>query len=312
MKYYYFLLAIPLIILSCKPYTSTKVRRDQVTYTEFREQQKSFSSEDGVIKYIDRGEGPVILLLHGVPTSGWLYRKMIDPLVAGGYRVIAPDMLGFGSSDSPEGYDLYNEANHAKRLLALMDSLDITSWTHAMHDAGGLWTWELFKAAPDRIEQLIILNTVIFDEGFYPPIPMKPGGLAKTAMWTYRNGMTTNVLLKKLFQTGLSENTLNETDVEGYKTPLREGKTKAMYYFFTQTCNDLPDYSEVFSSIEAPKLLIWGIHDDMLQWTPQQTRVTETFGIKEENIHLIDEKHFIQETKNKKIVKLMLNFLKPK
>ena len=305
------LLAIILgTLFSCKPYTSTKVRKDQISYTAFREEQKSFSSEDGELKYIDKGAGPVIVLLHGVPSSGCLYRKMIDPMVASGYRVIVPDMLGFGSSDSPEGYELYNEENHAKRLLALMDSLQITSWTHAMHDAGGLWTWALFKAAPERIENLMILNTIIFEEGFYPPVPMKAGGLAKTAMWTYRNGMTTNMLLKKLFETGLSKNTLNEIDVEGYKTPLREGKTKGMYYFFTQTCNDLPDYSEVFAKIAIPKLLVWGIHDDMLQWTPQQTRVTETFKIRPENIHLIDEKHFIQETKNKKLVKLLLDFLK--
>ena len=304
------LLALLVISLySCKPYTSTKVKKGQITYTEFREQQKSFSSEDGIIKYIDQGKGPVILLLHGVPTSGWLYRKMIDPLVAGGYRVIVPDMLGFGASDSPEEYELYNEANHAKRLLALMDSLQITSWSHAMHDAGGLWTWELFKTAPERIERLIILNTIIFEEGFYPPVPMKEGGLAKTAMWSYRNGITTNILLKKLFKSGLKENTLNQTDVEGYKTPLREGKTRAMYYFFTQSCNNLPDYSEVFPTIEVPKLLVWGIHDDMLQWTPQQTRVTETFNIKPDNIHLIDEKHFLQETKDRKLVKLFLSFL---
>ncbi len=310
MKKYVVLIGFVVCIFSCKPYTSATQEKDQITYSAFREQQKSYTSEDGVIKYIDQGQGPVIVLLHGVPSSGWLYRKMIDPLVTSGYRVIVPDMLGFGSSDSPEGYELYNEANHAKRLIGLMDSLSISSWTHVLHDAGGLWTWALLKTAPKRIEKLVMLNTVIFDEGFYPPVPMKPGGIAKTAMWTYSNGMTTNVLLKKLFETGLKKNTLNKTDVEGYKTPLKEGKTKGMYYFFTQTCSDLPDYSSVFSKIEAPKLLIWGQHDDMLRWHPQQKRVTETFEIKEENIHLIDEKHFIQETRDKEIVKIVLEFLK--
>ena len=94
-------------------------------YQYFRQSQKSFSSPEGNIRYIDRGQGPAILLLHGVPSSSWLYRKMIDPLVAAGYRVIAPDMLGFGSSDSPKGYHIYSESKHADRLLGLMDHLKI-------------------------------------------------------------------------------------------------------------------------------------------------------------------------------------------
>jgi len=116
-----------------------------LTYTDFRKSQEAFVSEDGDMKYIDRGKGEVVVLLHGVPTSGWLYRKMIDSLVDKGYRVIVPDMLGFGSSDSPKGYDLYTPEAHSKRLLALMDSLEIKNWNHVFHDAGGLWTWELFK-----------------------------------------------------------------------------------------------------------------------------------------------------------------------
>lgn len=85
---------------------------NQITYSDFRASQKSFSSKDGVLKYIDKGQGDVLLLLHGVPTFSWLYRKMINEL-AQNYRVIATDMLGFGSSDSPKGYDIYSEDHHA-------------------------------------------------------------------------------------------------------------------------------------------------------------------------------------------------------
>ena len=92
MRYILTVLSIVLFFTACKPYQSTTIRPEQITYDNFRAQQKSFTSKDGVIKYIDKGEGPVILLLHGVPTSGWLYRKMIDPLVEEGYRVIAPDL----------------------------------------------------------------------------------------------------------------------------------------------------------------------------------------------------------------------------
>jgi pimeloyl-ACP methyl ester carboxylesterase len=80
------------------------------TIEEHRQYQKSFSSSDGVLKYIDEGKGDVILLLHGIPTSSWLYRKMIADLVMKGHRVIAPDMLGFGNSDRSDGYEIYASA----------------------------------------------------------------------------------------------------------------------------------------------------------------------------------------------------------
>ncbi|RZN83840.1 MAG: alpha/beta hydrolase [Winogradskyella sp.] len=280
-----------------------------MTYSEYRTQQKQFNSKDGILHYLDKGQGEVIVLLHGVPTSGWLYRHMIETL-SKNYRVIVPDMLGFGSSDSPIGYDIYNEESHAVRLLELMDSLTIKNWTHVTHDAGGLWTWELFKKDPNRIHKLVILNTIIYEDGFNPPIRFEPGFLAKTTMWSYRNGITTNMMLKGLFKSGMTENTLNKIDVEGYKKPMREGKTKAMYYFFSQTCNELPDYRLVLSKINIPVVVIWGKNDSFLKWNPQKENVIKDLKIKKENVHLLDAKHFIQEEKPEIITKIILSFLK--
>jgi len=310
MRYILTVLSFVLLFTACKPYQSTTMRPEQITYDSFRAQQKSFASEEGTIKYIDKGEGPVILLLHGVPTSGWLYRKMIDPLVEGGYRVIAPDMLGFGSSDSPDGYEIYSEKMHATRLLALMSYLGIDSWTHVMHDAGGLWTWELLSKNAQKINNLVILNTIILEEGFDPPIRFEPGFLARTAMWSYRNGFTTNMMLKGLFKEGLIENTLNKTDIEGYKTPLKEGKTKAMYYFFTQTCNELPDYRPMIQNLTIPATVIWGKEDSFLKWLPQKAELEKDFKLSENDEHILDAKHFIQEEKPEEIVSIILNFLK--
>ncbi len=281
----------------------------QWNYPAFREQQHAFKSEDGTLTYIDQGEGPVILLLHGIPTSSWLYRKMIPGLVAAGYRVIAPDMLGFGSSDNPKGYEVYTPENHAKRLLELMDSLHIKSWSHVTHDAGGLWTWELLKTNPERVSHLILLNTIIYTEGFHPPIKMKEGVFAKFSMWLYKNKSTTNILLSQLFKKGLKENELSKDEIAGYKIPLNEGKTRAMYQFFSNTCNTLPNYEETLRTCNIPSLVVWGKHDDMLQWTPQQDKVRKDLQITPENIHLIDAKHFIQEEKPNLINDYIVNFL---
>lgn len=311
MKHIFFLLIYVCIFSSCsrRNYLPSEKTWD---YEEFRSTQKSFDSTDGEIKYVDKGEGSVILLLHGVPSSGWLYRRMIDGLVKEGHRVIAPDMLGFGSSDSPDGYNIYSGKNHADRLLALMDHLNINSWTHVMHDAGGLWTWELISHSTDKIDNLIILNSVIYEDGFHPPMRMKPGIFAKIAMWGYNNGITTKTLLNKLFDMGLNEDNLTKADVEGYKKPLLENKTKAMYYFFTQTCNALPEYSTVLQNLDVPVAVIWGQNDEMLQWKPQSDQVIKDLRIKNKNIHLLDATHFIQEEKPDEINEIIINFLSEK
>ncbi len=281
----------------------------QRLYSEFKTEQKTFFSKDGQMRYIDKGAGSVIVLLHGVPTSGWLYRHIIDHLIDYGHRVIVPDMLGFGSSDSPKGYDIYSEAQHAERLLALLDYLNIDHWTHVMHDAGGLWTWELIKKAPNRITRLIILNTIIYEAGFAPPIRFEPGLMARLAMWSYRNGITTNLMLNGLFKEGLTKNNLSAIDIEGYKAPLLAGKTKAMYYFFSQTCNALPDYTSVIKKINTPTMVIWGKNDSFLKWGPQSDNVIKDLAIKPENIYHLDAKHFIQEEQPEVISDLIIKFL---
>ncbi|UZO81733.1 alpha/beta hydrolase [Aquimarina sp. ERC-38] len=296
--------------VSCKT-TAPKVepRRDQITYEQFTADQQFYRTKDGVIKYIDKGEGPVVVLLHGVPTSGWLFRKMMYPLIAGGNRVIIPDMLGFGNSDSPEGYEIYDEVHHAKRLIALMEHLEIDSWNQVVHGTGGLWTCELLKQAPEKIDKLVLLNSVIYDKGYYPFLCYKPGSTARSKMWALSNGIQTNAFLKKLFDRGLQVNNLNETDLKGYAQPLLKRKTRAMYYYYTKTCSNLPDYTETLTSLNIPTIAIWGTHDIVTQWSPQQFSIMDAFNLNKSDVFLIDERHFIPETKPREITYKILNFL---
>jgi len=307
MKHIYYLLVFS-ILISCKS-QQNMIDIAKPTYADFRKSQETFTSEDGNIKYIDRGKGEVIVLLHGIPTSGWLYRKMIDSLIDKGYRVIVPDMLGFGSSDSPKGYDVYSTEAHCKRLLALMDSLEIKNWTHVFHDVGGLWTWELFKMAPDRIQKLVILNSIIYETGFDPPMRFKRGGFTKLSMSFYSNKLTNKTIMKKLFKNALIKNNLTANEIEGYRKPLLEGKTNSLYTFFSSTCNALPNYKETIKNIDVPAMVIWGKHDKMLRWTPMADEVTKDLKIAPENVHIIDAKHYIQEESTDTILGFILDFI---
>ena len=89
--------------------------------------------------YIDEGppNAPPVLLLHGNPTWGYLWRDTIPPLLAAGYRVIEPDQIGFGLSEHPHSAGAHSLDNHAANLVALLDQLDLNGVFFVCHDWGG-------------------------------------------------------------------------------------------------------------------------------------------------------------------------------
>jgi pimeloyl-ACP methyl ester carboxylesterase len=116
--------------------------------------------------YIDEGlrsADGIFLCLHGEPTWSFLYRKMIPVFVRAGYRVIAPDMFGFGRSDKPVARDVYTFHFHRNSLLAFVERLNLRNITLVCQDWGGLLGLTLPVAAEfaERVRRLIAMNTTI-------------------------------------------------------------------------------------------------------------------------------------------------------
>jgi haloalkane dehalogenase len=115
------------------------------------------------VHYIDEGTSDaaeVILCLHGEPSWSYLYRKMIPPLTAAGFRVVAPDLIGFGRSDKPAARSDYTYARHVQWMrTALFDSLDLSEVTVVGQDWGGLIGLRLVAENPDRIRRVVAANT---------------------------------------------------------------------------------------------------------------------------------------------------------
>ena len=127
-----------------------------------------FDSGDGRMHYVDEGsrDGRPVVLVHGNPTWGYLYRNFIPPLVEAGHRAIVPDHLGFGRSDKPADPELYRVPRHAQRLEALLESLDLNGATVVPQDWGGPIGLHWATRHPERVDGLFILNT--FAHGFRP------------------------------------------------------------------------------------------------------------------------------------------------
>ena len=84
------------------------------------------TGNDGPVRihYVDEGSGPIVLLMHGEPSWSYLYRKVIPILVDAGFRVLAPDLIGFGKSDKPASKDDYTYARHVSWMQEWLDALD--------------------------------------------------------------------------------------------------------------------------------------------------------------------------------------------
>src|SRR5258706_2702935 len=108
--------------------------------------------------YVEAGEGDPILLLHGEPTWGYLYRHMIPTLAKLG-RVIVPDLIGFGRSDKPVAANSYSYKSHVRWLRGFMPALDLQRITMVCQDWGGVLGLRILGQIPERFTRLVAMNT---------------------------------------------------------------------------------------------------------------------------------------------------------
>jgi len=113
------------------------------------------------LHYVDEGprDGPVVLLMHGEPSWAYLYRKMIAGLTARGYRVVAPDLIGFGRSDKPAARTDYTYERHVAWMSAWLTQIDLKDVTLFCQDWGGLIGLRLVAAFPERFAAVCVGNT---------------------------------------------------------------------------------------------------------------------------------------------------------
>jgi len=120
-----------------------------------------YVEQDGLrMHYVDAGEGAPVLLLHGEPTWGFLYRKVVSQL-AGSFRCVVPDYFGFGRSDKPVDPGWYSYDAHYRSVERFVAELDLSGLTVVVQDWGGPIGFRLCVEQPDRVARLVVLNTGI-------------------------------------------------------------------------------------------------------------------------------------------------------
>lgn len=185
------------------------------------------------LHYVDEGPrgAPVALCLHGQPTWSYLYRRMIPPLVEAGYRVVAPDLFGFGRSDKPVDEAVYTFDFHRDTLLRAIDRLDLRDILLVCQDWGGLLGLTLPPDRPQRFTRLLVMNTMLAGGDS----PLSEGFLAWRAFSNSRPDMDVAALLRR----GCPH--LTEAEAAAYAAPYPDARYKAGVRRFPNLVPDKPD-----------------------------------------------------------------------
>jgi haloalkane dehalogenase len=171
------------------------------------------------IHYIDEGprDAPVVLMMHGEPTWCYLYRHMIGPVVAAGFRVVAPDLIGFGKSDKPAARSDYSYAAHVDWMRQWVEALDLTRITLACQDWGSLVGLRLVAEMPERFSAVVLSNGGLPEGG---PAPRA------FAIWRAFSKYSPVFPIGRIINKGTKRG-LSTAEIAAYDAPFPDARYKA-------------------------------------------------------------------------------------
>lgn len=286
------------------------------------------------IHYLDEGpkDGQVILLMHGQPSWSYLYRHMIPLLSNAGFRVIAPDNVGFGKSDKPTKPSDHSYQMHIDVMTDFVDALDLKDITFFGQDWGGLIGLRVIEQRPDRFARIMISNTTlpaakgitgwigyplfraaIWKEGDVQELTFE-GDDFSFATWVAYARTTNNFDFPRLFQRATTRE-LSEQELAGYSAPYFNKESISAIRMFpqlvaTQLRQNQAVMDNFYSKWNKPFITAFGNKDPIMKGRDKVWQDTVP-GAKNQNHTIIDGgAHFIQEDKPKELVDILRAFIK--
>ncbi|MEX0647492.1 MAG: alpha/beta hydrolase [Balneolaceae bacterium] len=264
---------------------------------EEHELSGKFITVEGIKTFVlDWGSGDPVFCIHGVPTSSYLYRKVLKELKEKGYRGIAIDLPGLGLSERPEDFE-YTFSNFAHLCARAAEELGLEKYHLVVHDIGGPIGFALGAMNREKILSLTILNTWIDVDKFKKPLPMRP--FEKPLLGETQLAATTHATWQLLFkELGVSNmDDIPEEEITAYVDLLKredEGKAflKIMRNFedsvaFRELCH------QAVQDTPYPVQAIWGDEDPGLTYERYGEEIKAVANLPE--VHKLPAKHFLQE-----------------
>jgi len=225
--------------------------------------------------YVDEGEGAPIICLHGEPTWGYLYRNFIPPL-SQTHRVIVPDHMGFGKSETPQDKE-YTLRTHTENLTALINHLELTDITFVAQDWGGPICGSYTVRHPERVKRICLMNAVLPGVGLQPqtPNPLDTpwfqwiGKLHEAGTLHEILGNLGSTILSVMKTNGFQNSSIvNQTWIRAYSAPFPDKASciGAIEFPLDAYLGRIREYMiEGFSGIEAltkkSAMLVFGLED---------------------------------------------------
>ena len=211
---------------------------------------------------IDEGpdDGPVVLLLHGEPAWSYLYRRMIPPLVAAGYRCVAPDLIGFGRSDKPTDRAVYTYNGHVAWLHDFLDQIALPADTRLFaQDWGGLLGLRLVAERPDQFGLVAIGNTAL---------PTGESAGAGFDAWLEFSQSPAFTDVGALFGRAVQARELSDAEIAGYGAPFPGAEFMAGAIAFPALVPVTPEHEAVAENRAAWNVLETWSRPFLTLWCP--------------------------------------------
>jgi len=263
-----------------------------------------------------RKNAPAILLLHGFPTSSHMFRKLI-PALSDDYRVIAPDLPGFGFSESPDRSRFgYTFANLAKIIDEFTQAISLTNYAIYVFDYGAPVGLRLALAHPERVTAIISQNGNAYEEGLsegWNPIQKywkQPTPANRAALREFLSPAST----KWQYLHGVSDESLVAPEAYTLDSALlgRPGNDEIQLDLFLDYASNValyPKFQEYFRTRKPPVLAVWGKNDPF--FLPPGAEAFKRDNPATE-VKFLDTGHFALETHSQEIAEAIRDFLRRK
>ncbi|RBP49793.1 haloalkane dehalogenase [Arenicella xantha] len=263
------------------------------------------------IHYLDEGDphGMPVLLMHGEPSWSYLYRTMIPGLVAAGFRVIAPDLVGFGRSDKPTERADYTCQSHVDWMQSWLEALDLNEVVLFCQDWGGLIGLRLVTANPDRFSGVVAANT------FLPTGDTAPSEAFLN--WQSFSQSVPEFPVGSIID-GATVTKLSPAVIAAYDAPFPDETYKAgarQFPLLVPTTPDNPaslanrDAWKILSAWTKPFLTAFSDKDPVSAGGDKAFQNMVPGAAKQQHVTIIDGGHFLQEDKGEELAGVIVKFV---
>ncbi|HZN69765.1 MAG TPA: alpha/beta hydrolase [Tepidisphaeraceae bacterium] len=257
---------------------------------------------------------PVVLLLHGFPTSSHMFRNLI-PLLADRYRVIAPDFPGFGQSSMPKVDEFeYSFENLSRVIDRFTEEVGARRYTLYVMDYGAPVGFRLAVRHPERVQGLIVQNGNAYEEGlreFWGPLRRLWSDPSEANRDALRKAILTLEATRWQYTHGVRD--VSKVSPDNWvhdqyllDRPGNQDIQLALFYDYRTNVPLYPQWQAYFRRHQPPTLIVWGKNDHIF---PAQGAYPYRRDLKDVEFHLLDTGHFALEEEGGRVAHLIRQFL---